>query len=273
MSQQRHRPQKKWGQNFLRSPAAVEKIVAAVDARPDEIVVEIGPGEGVLTRALLGRGYHVLAVEIDPQLAANLTKELGGNPAFTLVEGDALEAELPQVPFVAVGNLPYNVANQIIRRVISDRHFRRAVFMVQKEVADRIVATQEDDDYGFFSILVRLHAEPKRLLTLEPGAFWPRPKVRSTVVIFEPSARRTVAQKSTILDLASRAFQMRRKKLRNSLEDWRGIEREHWPGILEEAELRADARPEQLSIEDYDRLAAIIERREREAERESSSRS
>lgn len=260
MSQQRHTPQKKWGQNFLRSSAAVEKIADAVQARPDETVLEIGPGEGVLTRALLQRGNRVTAIEIDPILAGRLAAEFGAEERFTLIHADALAHELPLTPFVAVGNLPYNVANPIIRRVIASSHCRRAVFMVQKEVADRIIAKANDDDYGFFSIAVRLHADAVRLLTLEPGAFWPRPKVRSSVVTFEKSDRVFAASRETISQLASRAFQTRRKMMRNSLEDFRGIPRDEWPAIFLEAGLRDDARPEQLELEDYERLAVILDR-------------
>jgi len=272
LSQQRHTPQKKWGQNFLRSAAAVEKIAAAVEARPDETVLEIGPGEGVLTRSLLAKGNRVTAIEIDPILADRLASEFADNPNFTLVHADALEAELPLTPFVAVGNLPYNVANPIIRRVIASPDCRRAVFMVQKEVGDRIVAGAGDEEYGFFSIVVALHSEVKRLLTLEPGAFWPRPKVRSSVITFDRSDRKFAAKKDTIIALASRAFQMRRKMMRNSLEDFRGIVRDEWPEMFREAGLREDARPEQLSIEDYDRLALVIERREPEASQGLNSR-
>jgi len=262
LSQQRHTPQKKWGQNFLRSSAAVEKIADAVQARPDETVLEIGPGEGVLTRALLQRGGRVTAIEIDPMLAERLAAEFGSEARFTLIHADALESELPPGPFVAVGNLPYNVANPIIRRVIASSHCRRAVFMVQKEVADRIVAKAGDEDYGFFSIVVRLHADARRLLTLEPGAFFPRPKVRSTVVTFDRSDRVPAARRETITDIASRAFQTRRKMMRNSLEDFRGIPRDAWSAIFQEAGLRDDARPEQLELEDYERLAVILDRLE-----------
>lgn len=263
MSQERHRPQKKWGQNFLRSAAAVEKIAAAVAPDAGDTIVEVGPGEGVLTRRLLDHPNSLVAIEIDPNLAARLRRELGGRENFRLEHADALDAQLPSVPFIAVGNLPYNVASPVIRRVVTSDHWKRAVFMVQKEVADRILATPEDDAFGFFSIFIRAYAEPSHVLTLDPSAFWPRPKVRSSVVKLERAERSFVTSADAIVDLASAAFRMRRKKLRNSLEGHRGMARDDWETIAAEAKISVDARAEELSLGDFDRLAAVIERRER----------
>src|SRR5438552_8298375 len=178
------RPKKKWGQNFLRNKAAAEKIVAAVEASPDELVLEIGPGEGVLTSLLLDRyPGRVTAIEIDPELAASLRSRFGD--ALTVIEGDALEVPLPTRPFRAVGNLPYNAGTPILRRVIADPNFRRAVFMLQKEVADRLVAKPSTPAYGYLTLYSQVFASAKILMTLEPGSFYPAPKVRSAVVALE----------------------------------------------------------------------------------------
>jgi len=124
------RPKKKWGQNFLRNRGAVEKIVSAVEPQPDEIVLEVGPGEGVLTEKLIGLGNRVLAIEIDPDLGARLRAKFGER--LELLQEDAVEAPLPSSPFRAVGNLPYNVGTPILRRIIADPNCRRAVFMLSK---------------------------------------------------------------------------------------------------------------------------------------------
>lgn len=264
MSHERHRPQKKWGQNFLRNAAAVEKIAAAVAPAAGDLLVEIGPGEGVLTRRLLNYPNPLVAIEIDPNLAARLRRELGTRTNFRLEHADALEAELPSSPFIAVGNLPYNVANPVIRRVLTSEHWKRAIFMVQKEVADRILATPEDDAFGFFSIFIRAYADPSHLLTLDPSAFWPRPKVRSSVVRLERAERSFLTSAGSIVALASAAFSMRRKKLRNSLDGYLGMKKSEWDAVSEDARIPVDSRAEELSLGDFDRLAAVIERRARE---------
>ena len=159
------RPKKKWGQNFLRNRGAAEKIVAAVDAQPDEVVLEIGAGEGVLTSLLVERyPGRVTAVEIDPSLVASLRTRFGS--ALDVIEGDVLEVPLPTRPFRAVGNLPYNVGTPILRRVIANPNFKRAVFMLQKEVADRLVAKPSTPAYGYLTLYTQVFASAKILMTL-----------------------------------------------------------------------------------------------------------
>src|SRR4051794_4294287 len=216
------RPKKKWGQNFLRNRGAVEKIVGAVEAAPDEVVLEIGPGEGALTSRLAelypGR---VSAIEIDPELAASLQ-----SLKVDVINADALEAPLPTRPFRAVGNLPYNVGTPILRRVIADANCRRAVFMLQKEVADRVVAKPGTDAYGYLTIYVQAFASARILMTLEPRSFHPPPKVRSAVVVLDPREPNLTSSREALLDLASASFRMRRKKLVNNLIGWRDLTRE-----------------------------------------------
>jgi 16S rRNA (adenine1518-N6/adenine1519-N6)-dimethyltransferase len=251
-----HRPQKKWGQNFLRNSGAVQKIVEALRPEPGELILEIGPGEGALTRELVKLGARVHAIEIDPSLAARLRTQFSEND-FTLTEGDATSAPLPEVPFVAVGNLPYNVGNPIIRRVIAAPQFRRGVFMVQKEVADRITAAPRDEAYGFFPIAIALYARTSVLLTLGPGSFFPPPKVKSSVVIFDRYEPHLKSDRESILKIASGAFRLRRKKLVNSLMSI-GLARESILRAMQEASIEENARAEQLALEDFDRLAFAI---------------
>jgi 16S rRNA (adenine1518-N6/adenine1519-N6)-dimethyltransferase len=252
----RHRPQKKWGQNFLRNPGAVRKIVDAVDPRPDELILEIGPGEGVLTRELVQLPNRVRVVEIDPNLAAALRDS--GLPVEVL-EGDATEVALPDRAFVAVGNLPYNVANPIMRRIVADRFFRRGVFMVQKEVADRLAARPGTDPYGFLTIAIGVYATARSLFTLGPGSFFPPPKVRSSVVELVRADPGLSVDRDLLLGVASAAFAMRRKKLRNNLVA-AGVDKAAVDELLRESKIGEDIRAERMSIADFDRLAAAIER-------------
>lgn len=246
------KPKKKWGQNFLRNRGAVEKIVSAVEPRPDEIVLEIGPGEGVLTEKLLELPNRVIALEIDPDLAARLRSRFGEK--LELRNEDAVDSELPATPFRAVGNLPYNVGTPILRRVIADPNCRRGVFMLQKEVADRIVAKPGSDPYGYLTLYVAAYASAKTLMTLDPKSFYPPPKVRSAVVVLDPRDPGLASPREELIDLISVSFRMRRKKLVNNLMNWRDTSREQALRAIEAAGLDPDVRAENMSLQDFDRL-------------------
>lgn len=253
-----HRPQRKWGQNFLRNPAAVARIAAAIEPDPGELVLEIGPGEGALTEALAELPNPIEAIEIDPDLAASLRRRFGER--LTVVEADATTIELPLVPFRAAGNLPYNVGTPILRRVISHPNCRRAVFMLQKEVADRIVARPKDEEFGFLSLYVQVYAEARVLMTLKPGSFFPVPKVRSAVIVLDPRPLRLRASTPFLIELISAGFRMRRKKLLNNLSGFRGLSRQVLQEAIRNAGLSSDVRAEEMSLERFDTLAAAIER-------------
>lgn len=250
-----HRPQKKWGQNFLVNASAINKIVAAVEPLAGELVLEIGPGRGALTRLLTERYERVVAVEIDPVLAEQLRQEL---PALEVTVADATDAPLPESPFVAVGNLPYNVATPIIRRLAAAPQMRRGVFMVQKEVADRITARPGDPDWGWFSMAVQAYGNTRSLLTLGPGSFRPRPKVSSAVITFDRAPRTFTTSAEEVLAVASQAFNQRRKTLLNSLSQ--GNDRERLREAIESMGLRPDIRAEQLTLEQFDELTALLRR-------------
>ncbi len=247
-------PKKKWGQNFLRNRAAVAKIVEAIDAQPGELVLEIGPGEGVLTEKLVELPNELAAIEIDPELAAKLEARFGERIA--LRHEDAVDAELPARPYRAAGNLPYNVGTPILRRVIADPNCRRAVFMLQKEVADRVTAKPDSDPYGFLTLYVALFAKARTIMTLDPRSFYPPPKVRSAVVVLDPQPPSYTSDRALLLDLISHAFRMRRKTLVNNLTGWRDHTRADIEEALRQASLPLTVRAEALSLADFDRLAA-----------------
>lgn len=251
-----HKPQKKWGQNFLRNRGAVEQIVAALEPDPTGLVLEIGPGEGALTDRLAELPNRILAWEIDPSLATRLrARHAAGR--FEVAEVDATEAALPEEPYWAVGNLPYNVATPIVRRIVGSSEWRRAVFMFQKEVADKLTAKPGDDEYGYLTLAVGLRAEARPLLTLAPGSFYPKPKVRSGVVVLEPVKRELRAPMRQIEDLISSAFRMRRKTLLNNLIGFQDLDRAGATEVIVEAGLDPRARAETLGLEEFDRLALV----------------
>jgi 16S rRNA (adenine1518-N6/adenine1519-N6)-dimethyltransferase len=250
------KPKKKWGQNFLRNRGAVEKIVAAVEAQPDEVVLEIGPGEGVLTEKLVALPNRTIAIEIDPDLARRLKAKFGDQ--LELQNVDAVDAPLPEVPYRAVGNLPYNVGTPILRRVIADPNCRRAVFMLQKEVADRVVAKPDSEPYGYLTLYVQAFASAKSILTLDPKSFYPPPKVRSAVVVLDPRDPGLASPREEVLDLISISFRMRRKKLVNNLTGWRNLTREQALEAIRKAQIDENARAETLTLADFDRLTGAI---------------
>ncbi|HVR40412.1 MAG TPA: 16S rRNA (adenine(1518)-N(6)/adenine(1519)-N(6))-dimethyltransferase RsmA [Thermoanaerobaculia bacterium] len=245
-------PKKKWGQNFLRNRGAVDRIVTAIEPQADEIVLEIGPGEGVLTEKLVELPNRVIAIEIDPDLFRRLRSRFGDR--LELRNEDAVDAPLPDQPFRAVGNLPYNVGTPILRRVIADPHCRRAVFMLQKEVADRVAAKPGSDPYGYLSLYVQMFASAKILMTLDPRSFFPPPKVRSAVVLLDPHPPTYASDRETLLDLISTSFRMRRKKLVNNLTGWRGLDRAAVLALMSTAGIDQGVRAETMTLEEFDRL-------------------
>jgi len=246
------RPKKRWGQNFLRNRGAVEKIIAAIEPQPDEVIVEIGPGEGALTEKLAALGNELTAIEIDPDLSSRLQQRFGN----IIVNADALTAPLPSRPFRAVGNLPYNVGTPILRRVVADPNVRRAVFMLQKEVADRLVAKPGDEAYGFLSLYTQLYARARILMTLEPRSFFPPPKVRSAVVVLDPD-RKPFAS-AEMIELLSTSFRMRRKKLINNLIGFRELTRNEAMEAMGRANIDEGVRAEALSLEEFARLHSTL---------------
>jgi len=253
----RFRPSRRWGQNFLRNPAAVERIVETLAPRGGDFVLEIGPGDGALTARLVQLPIDLLAIEIDPRLVDRLSRRFA-TPAFRIIEADATEAPLPDQPFLAVGNLPYNVATPILRRVVASLMCRRAVFMVQKEVAGRLTARPGDDEYGFLSLVVALDARPRVVMTLGPGSFRPRPRVDSAIVLLEIERYQAITPRDSLVELISAAFGKRRKKLSNAVSGFRGVTRPIVEEVMVRVGLDPGIRAERLSLEDFDRLGSAL---------------
>ncbi len=221
--------------------------------------MEIGPGRGALTLPLLRRGLNVVAFELDAALAALLREEARGLP-LTVVTGNALGADIGRAlaesgavpPLALVGNLPYESATPMLRSFVRRRDlFSRLVVMIQKEVADRLVAGPREAAYGFLTLDVGAHAAARRLFDVAPGAFAPRPRVTSSVVELLP--RQPDARTDGALAVASAAFSSRRKLLRNALSSRWG--RERAAAALAGAGLGPLARAEELSLAAYFELS------------------
>ncbi|MDX1583307.1 MAG: 16S rRNA (adenine(1518)-N(6)/adenine(1519)-N(6))-dimethyltransferase RsmA, partial [Thermoanaerobaculia bacterium] len=210
-----------------------------------------------LTEELVELEAPLRLIEIDPLLIARLEERFEGR-GVEIVHGDATVADLPDDPFRAAGNLPYNVATPIIRRIVRAPGCRRAVFMVQREVADRFVARPGDPDYGFLTLVTRLWATAEIILKLGPGSFRPRPKVSSAVVRFDVRDPGLKSERSALERILSRAFGQRRKKLSNNLEGFDGLTKETIERALEAAGLSPDVRAEQLDLHQFDELTTLL---------------
>jgi 16S rRNA (adenine1518-N6/adenine1519-N6)-dimethyltransferase len=231
----------KLGQHFLINGSILERIAAAVCADGCSLAIEIGPGRGALTEKLLKRAERVIAVELDPHLAEHLRQRFAGDARLEVVEGDILDIDLAQWgPAPIAGNLPYYITSPILEKVVH-LPFTRAVFLIQKEVAERLTAGPGSRDYGFLTVQTALFASVRRLFDVKPGAFHPPPKVDSAVVLLEPRhAGLGIADTAAFVRFIGLCFRHKRKTIRNCLVETYGKELiDAWP----EAGLRAEQIP------------------------------
>ena len=250
----RHRARKRFGQHFLTDPGVIDAIIRAVHPSSDDVIVEIGPGQGAITDALARNAGHLHAVELDRDLVARLHHQYDGNPNVTVHEADALRFDFSTLgeQIRVVGNLPYNISTPLLfhllkyRDRILDMHF-----MLQKEVVARMAAGPGSKTYGRLGIMLGCHLNVEPLFDVERDAFDPPPDVTSAVVRLDPLPADTydIADEAGLSTLVATAFMQRRKTLRNSLKK-----------VLEPVDfaalgIDAGVRPEQVSIADYVRMS------------------
>jgi 16S rRNA (adenine1518-N6/adenine1519-N6)-dimethyltransferase len=249
-----HAPRKRFGQHFLASPGIVAKIVAAIDPRPGDVVVEIGPGLGALTEPLLARLPHLHVIEIDRDIAARL-RATHPPERLGVHEGDVLDFDFGALPapLRIVGNLPYNISTPILFRLVPQAsRVRDMHFMLQREVVDRMVARPSTPEYGRLSVMLQVRFAMARLFDVPPGAFRPPPKVDSAVVRMVPRADAPACDDAALARVVTAAFTKRRKTLRNAL-----------AGAVPDEALAAlgldpRLRPENLSVDEYVALARYV---------------
>jgi 16S rRNA (adenine1518-N6/adenine1519-N6)-dimethyltransferase len=241
----------KLGQHFLIRGSILERIAAEACPQHVELVIEIGPGRGALTEKLLKRADRVMAIELDSFLIDHLRHKFAGESRLELVHADVLATDLAQWGRAPVaGNLPYYIASPILEQTACSQA-PRAVFLIQKEVAERLVAQPGTRDYGYLTVQTALAATARLLFEVKPGAFHPPPKVDSAVVLLEPHHRDWEVDTVRLLRFVGRCFEHKRKTIRNNLAEYYGKE---LIGAWPEAGLRA----EQLPIEDFVRMYARI---------------
>jgi 16S rRNA (adenine1518-N6/adenine1519-N6)-dimethyltransferase len=253
----KHRARKRFGQHFLSDPGVIDAIIRAVHPTKDDVIVEIGPGQGAITDALARNAGHLHAVELDRDLVARLRQQYEGNPDVTVHEGDALQFDFSSLGdrIRVVGNLPYNISTPLLfhllkfREQILDMHF-----MLQKEVVARMAAGPGSKAYGRLGIMLGCHLSIESLFDVPPDAFDPPPEVTSAVVRLDPLPPGTfeINDEAGFSTLVATAFMQRRKTLRNSLKKL--VERPDF----EAAGIDAGLRPEQVSIADYIRLSNYL---------------
>lgn len=246
------RPKKEWGQNFLGDEGLLSALAALARLRPGDWVVELGAGLGHFTRALAGTGAHVIAVERDRDLAPILREQL---PEVEVVEADAKSFDLRAVAaragqrVVVCGNLPYHLSSPILFHLLDQRQaVRRAVLLLQREVAERIAAPPGGRDYGLLSVLLQHVAEAELALSVPRHAFTPPPEVESAALALEffDEPRAVVHDEARFRKLVKAAFSQRRKTLRNALRGMPGARE-----ALEKAGIDSRRRGETLTVEEF----------------------
>jgi 16S rRNA (adenine1518-N6/adenine1519-N6)-dimethyltransferase len=254
------------GQNFLRDTTAIRRIVAALGDISAQTVVEIGPGQGAITGLLASHAARVIAIELDRELAPRL-RGLLGSEHVSVLEEDVLQfdfaaaASLAGQKLAVVGNLPYYITSPILLKLAENAAaLDRAVLMVQREVADRIVAAPGSRDYGLLSVTVQMYGPVERLFTLPPGAFSPSPDVHSTVLRwrFAPRFRELRVEENTFFAFARQAFAQKRKTLANNLRA-AGYDAAAVQIALADTAILPQARAEELSIEVLARLSRAFQ--------------
>jgi len=253
---EKHIPRRRFGQNFLVDSHYVERIVAAIDVRPGERIVEVGPGLAALTEKLIARAGHIVAVEIDRDLAARLRERFGAE-RLTLVEGDALEFDFSTLgrDLRVVGNLPYNISSPLLFHLAAhEASLRDLHVMLQKEVVDRMTANPGTPDYGRLTVMLKARFDVERLFIVPPGAFRPMPKVDSAVARLRPLRERApkIDDFALFSRLVAAAFSQRRKTLRNAVSAVCDAT------AIAAAGIDPRVRGEMLSVADFVRLANVI---------------
>jgi len=251
-----HRPKRSLGQNFLRDASVSQRIVDALDLQPDEHVIEIGPGEGALTERLGQSGAVVTAIEFDSDLAPMLHRRFAQRDHFSVVEADALNVDFAALTHASaklIANLPYNISTPILQRLVEHREmFSRLVLMFQREVVNRITATPGGKERGFLSVIAQNAFEIEHLFDVPPQAFYPVPKVWSSVIRLTPKPR--TEDEAKLREVVSQAFAQKRKTLANNL----ARAYPNIAAILSDLALPAKIRAEELTLDQWRTLVQSL---------------
>lgn len=247
----------KFGQNFLTNQKIAQNIVDSLNIKATDFVIEIGPGKGVLTEKISQLAKKVIAVEIDSALIAPLKSKFSKYPQVEVIELNFLDFIIPQnEPIKFISNLPYCVATAIIAKILPLSNWQSAVFMVQKEVGERIAANSGTSDFGYFSVFCSYYANIEKLFVVKPESFSPAPQVNSIVVrLTNKNAKKA---ESGFFTFVKGAFSQKRKTILNSLSNSLKIEKNELLPKLILAEISPTDRPEKLSLTSYQKLFSLL---------------
>lgn len=265
------RPQKKYGQNFLIDENVLDKIIYNADIQIGDLVIEIGPGLGNLTKRLCERAGHVVAVEIDENMVKILEKEYDYIKNLTVLNEDIMKTDLSAViskfptlnKVKVVANLPYYITTPIIMKLLEEKlNIDLIEVMVQKEVAERLCATSTGREYGAITVAVNYYSEPLYVETVKADKFLPPPNVDSAVALLKVLREPKVSVNEKLMfEIVKAAFSMKRKTLVNSLgsANINGVNKEKLSKILEELNIPLDIRAERVSLEDFANISNKFE--------------
>ena len=253
------KPRKWLGQHFLTDPRILGRIADVLAITKADTVVEIGPGRGALTEQLVARAKRVVAIEIDRDLAKLLREKYAGDERVTVIENDVLDVNLGEVaggPYLVAGNVPYNITTPILFHALEFPRAARAVYLVQREVAERVVAAPASENYGALSANLQALASAELVFKVAAGAFTPPPKVESAVLRITPRADPLVSadEEAPFRAMVVGAFGFRRKQMQRVVRELWGLGAVEAAEILERAEIEPTARPEVLTPLDFARL-------------------
>jgi 16S rRNA (adenine1518-N6/adenine1519-N6)-dimethyltransferase len=258
----KHRARKRFGQHFLTDPGVIDAIIRAVHPTEDDVIVEIGPGQGAITDALARNAGHLHAIELDRDLVVRLRRKYADYPHVTVHEADALEFDFTKLGkgIRIVGNLPYNISTPLLFHLLRYReHILDMHFMLQKEVVDRMAAEPGSKAYGRLGIMLGCYLHIESLFDVDRASFDPPPEVTSAVVRLDPLSPGTfdIEDQAGLSTLVATAFMQRRKTLRNALK------KEVAASDFEAIGIDASLRPEQIPIADYVRLSNHLRKKSR----------
>lgn len=250
------RAKKRFGQHFLTDPRILSRIADGLAITPTDTVIEIGPGRGALTEALLSRARRVIAIEVDRDLVPILRSRWADDPRLMVVEGDVLEQDLGALangPFLLAGNVPYNITTPILFHALTRPRPARAVYLVQLEVALRAAAAPNDEAFGALSVNLQAVAQVELLFRVPAGAFTPPPKVESAVIRVTPRLDPVIEadEEEPYRLMVQGAFGLRRKQLKRVVRTLWSLDAEQAGAVVDRAGLDPEARPETLSPSDF----------------------
>lgn len=256
------KPKKSLGQNFLQDLSVVKKIIQSANLQPDDVVLEVGPGKGILTQELAKRAQKVIAVEIDQELVAYLTEKFKNNPKVEIISGDILKINFSSLigqysGYKVIANLPYYITSAIIRLFLeSPAPPAEMILMVQKEVAKRIVAPP--GKMSLLSVSVQYYSAPKLLFTVDRTAFSPAPEVDSAIIKISNIIPRQNSDPKKLFQVVRAGFSAKRKLLLNNLANSFHLEKKEAEKRLSATGISLKARAQELSVEDWGRLSRLF---------------